>query len=140
MLQLQSSQHLSHLSQQHLFSQNFHQLHFLRHPQPQPQSQPQLGWQEHGAATGHAGHGLQGQGLIFGQQGAATAQGLAQEWHEQGHAAKDCAPKASTNNVPKATNVFFIINISFCIIVCSHTDSPAIYCIGYSIYGYFSSK
>lgn len=90
MLQLQSSQHLSHLSQQHLFSQNFHQLHFLRHPQLQPQ--PQLGWQ-HGAATGHAGHGTasQGQELIFGQQGAETAQGLAQDehGHEHGHAAKD---------------------------------------------------
>lgn len=105
---------MSHLSQQHLFSQNFHQLHFLRHPQPQsqPHPQPQLGWQEHGAAIGHAGHG---HGSIFGQQGAATAQGLAQCEHgqEHGHAAKDCAPKESTNNVPKATKVFFITNISF---------------------------
>lgn len=74
---------------------------------PHPQSQFELHGQ--GLAIGQAGQ----QGTTF-WQGQGAAHGAAKlhgHGFEHGQAAKvDWVPIINTNNVPKATNVFFIIN------------------------------
>lgn len=97
-----------HFSQQFLFSQNFHQLHFLRQQLLQLSQQESQG---QGSATGQAGQGVatgQGQGVIFSH---GHGQGF-----EHGQAAKvACIPIDRATIVNNAINVFFIINFSFSI-------------------------
>lgn len=101
--------HLSHFSQQFLFSQNFHQRHFLGQSQPRLQS---LHAGSHGqSATGQAG--LQGTITCSQGQGATAGQhGLAHGF-EQGQAAKDWVPINIVAKIPNDTNNFFMVNSPF---------------------------
>lgn len=72
-----------------MFSQNFHQLHFLRHPQPQPQLLSQQELQElqelhpQELVIGQAGHGQDNdwQQGAAGQHGATDGHELQDEQH-----------------------------------------------------------
>ena len=78
-----------HLSQQFLFSQNFHQLHFLRQPQLSLQLSQEL---QQGVATGQAGDTVGQHGCAIGHAHGAAGHAHPQDGTialEQGQAAKD---------------------------------------------------